>query len=88
MLAAIRGCWALFLGLSFIMLGNGMQGTLLGIRMKLEGFDTAITGYIGTGYFLGYLIGAMIVPFFIRRVGHIRIFGALASLASTRGSGF
>ncbi|MTI09458.1 MFS transporter [Curvivirga aplysinae] len=82
MLAAVRGCWALFLGLSFIMLGNGMQGTLIGIRMKLEGFETSITGLIGTGYFLGYLIGAIIIPFFIRRVGHIRIFGALASLAS------
>ena len=50
--------------------------------MDIEGFDTTVSGLIGTGYFLGYLIGAIIVPVFIQRVGHIRIFGALASLAS------
>ena len=28
--------WALFLGLGLIMLGNGLQGTLLGLRATIE----------------------------------------------------
>ena len=34
------------------------------------------------GYYLGYLVGALTIPIFLQRVGHIRVFAALASLAS------
>lgn len=74
--------WALFLGLGLIMLGNGLQGTLLGIRATLEGFDTSVTGFIMSGYFIGLIIGCYQVPQMIAKVGHVRVFGALASIAS------
>ena len=38
MLPALRSTWALFLGIALIMLCNGLQGTLLGLRAGLEGF--------------------------------------------------
>jgi MFS family permease len=79
----ISNSWALFLGLGLIMLGNGLQGSLLGLRASLEGFGVTATGIIMSGYFAGLLIGATIVPKFVARVGHIRSFGAMASLAST-----
>ncbi len=82
MFAAIRSCWALFFGLGLIMMGNGMQGTLLGIRANIEGFSVSVTSFVLAGYFLGYLTSALFVPQLIRRVGHVRIFGALASMAS------
>ncbi len=83
MLRVISDSWALFLGLGLIMLGNGLQGSLLGLRASMEGFDVTTTGLVMSGYFIGLLAGAAIVPKFVARVGHIRSFGAMASLAST-----
>ena len=34
------------------------------------------------GYYVGYLSGSLLIPILLRRVGHIRVFAALASLAS------
>ena len=75
--------WPLFFGLALIMIGNGMQGTLLGVRASIEGFDTATIGIIMSLYYFGFLGGSYYVPKLISRVGHIRVFTALASLAST-----
>tara|TARA_Y100000590_G_scaffold426092_1_gene534772 strand:+ start:4272 stop:5504 length:1233 start_codon:yes stop_codon:yes gene_type:complete len=74
--------WALFFGFALICLGHGLQGTLLGVRAINEGFSFFSTGLIIAGYFIGFLIGSILIPFFVERVGHIRVFAALASLAS------
>ncbi len=74
--------WAILLGIGFMMLANGLQGTLLGVRAGLEGFSTFDTGIMMSGYFIGMFIGSLWVPRLISRVGHIRVFSALASLAS------
>ncbi len=83
LLQVVANSWALFLGLGLIMLGNGLQGSLLGLRASIEGFGVASTGLVMSGYYIGLLIGATMVPKFVARVGHIRSFGAMASLAST-----
>jgi len=83
MLSVISNCWALFLGMGLIMLGNGLQATLTGVRASIEDFGTTITGLVMSGYFLGLITGCNIVPKIVGRVGHVRTFGALASLAST-----
>lgn len=82
MLSAVGSVWALFLGIAFMMLGNGLQGTLLGVRATLEGFPTGVTGLVMTAYYLGFLAGSMLTPKIVERVGHIRVFAALASIAS------
>lgn len=83
MLSAIAAVWALLLGIGFIMLGNGLQGTLLGVRATLEGFPTSVTGFVMTGYYVGFLAGSWLTPKIVERVGHIRVFAALASIASS-----
>jgi len=83
MIAAIVRSWALLLGVALLMLGNGLQGTLLGVRASLEGFATAITGVLMSGYFVGFLAGSLLAPKLVGRVGHARTFAAFASLAST-----
>ncbi len=83
MIRIISNSWALLLGMALIMLGNGLQTSLLGVRASLENFSTTITGFMMSGYFLGLILGCHITPLLVNRVGHIRIFGALASLAST-----
>ncbi|MCA8907168.1 MAG: MFS transporter [Rhodospirillaceae bacterium] len=83
MIAALRTSWVLFFGIGLMMLGNGLQGTLLGVRAVLEGFDTAVTGVMMSGYFAGFFLGSTLVPRLLGRVGHVRIFSALAALASS-----
>jgi len=82
MLGILFNCWALLLGMGLIMLGNGLQGTLIGLRASMEGFGTIITGFVMSGYFIGLIAGCQLIPIVVGRVGHIRTFGALASLAS------
>ena len=82
MLSAILGVWALFVGLAVMMLGVGLQGTLLGLRATSEGFGTATTGLVMSGYYMGFVVGSWAAPTLVRRVGHIRVFAALASIAS------
>ena len=83
MYKVIFNCWALFLGLAIIMLGSGLQGSLLGVRASIESFEVSISGLIMSGYYIGFILGSIIVPKVVGKVGHIRCFGALASLAST-----
>ncbi len=74
--------WALLLGVMLLMVGNGIQGTLLGIRGALEGFSTLELSFVMSGYFAGFLGGSHYTPMLIRRVGHVRVFAALGSLGS------
>lgn len=82
MFQEIKASWALLLGIGFMMLGNGLQGTLLGVRATLEGFPTFTTGVVMSFYFIGMLLGGILTPKLVARVGHIRVFAALASTAS------
>lgn len=83
MLAVVGSSWALFLGIALMMFGNGLQGSLLAIRASLEGFPTTLTGVVMSGYFVGFLAGSVLAPKLVAKVGHVRVFAALASLAST-----
>ena len=82
MVASLRSTWALFLGVALIMVASGLQGTLLGVRAAQEAFPTAVTGLIMSAYFGGFLVGSLLVPRMVEQVGHVRVFAALASLAS------
>lgn len=82
MLKVLASTWALLLGLMLLMLGNGMQGTLLGIRGAIENFSTTEMSIVMSCYFIGFLFGSRMAPEMIRRVGHVRVFAALGSLIS------
>lgn len=78
----MSSAWALLLGIMLLMVGNGLQGTLLGIRGEIEGFSTFEMSLVMSAYFLGFLGGSKMAPEMIRRVGHVRVFAALASFIS------
>ena len=82
MIRTLSASWPLFFGLALIMIGNGLQGTLLGVRASIENFDTVVIGLVMSLYYFGFLGGSYYVPKLLSRVGHIRVFTALASLAS------
>lgn len=83
MLAILRTTWPLLLGILLLMVGNGMQGTLLGIRGNIENISPGEMSYVMAAYFAGFLLGSRTVPNLIRKVGHIRVFAALGSLISS-----
>lgn len=74
---------ALLGGFGLLMLGNGMQGSLIGVRAEIEGFSSVWTPIIMAAYFGGFLVGTKVATRTLAQVGHIRVFAALASLAST-----
>ena len=78
----LKNSWALFLGMGLIMLAHGYQGSLLGVRAVKEEFSLTATGFMLSGYYVGYFIGARTITNFVSRVGHIRVFAAFASIAS------
>ena len=82
MFLVLRSAWPLMLGMLLLMLGNGLQGTVLGIRGTIEGYDAETMSYVMSAYFVGFLLGSYRTPEMIRRVGHVRVFAALASLIS------
>jgi MFS family permease len=72
----------LFAGLAFLMVGNGLLGSLLGVRADLEGFPTVVIGVVMAMYYVGFLLGSLTIPRRLVTVGHIRVFAGLASLAA------
>ena len=78
----IVATWPLLLGMGILMLGAGLQSTLLGVRATSEAFPTAVIGMIMSCYYVGYLLGTRLAPQLLRRVGPVRVFATLAALAS------
>ncbi|WP_170782600.1 MFS transporter [Ruegeria lacuscaerulensis] len=82
MIQVLSSAWALLLGMGLLMVGNGLQGTMLGVRGEIEGFSTLEMSFVMSAYFVGFLGGSRLAPEMIRRVGHVRVFAALASFIS------
>ncbi|HEY9212507.1 MAG TPA: MFS transporter [Ancylobacter sp.] len=70
---------ALLLGVFFLVTGSGLQNTLLPLRGAFEGFSAVHLGILGSSYYLGFVLGCLLVPHIVRRSGHIRAFAALTS---------
>ena len=74
--------WSLFLGLALLLLAAGMFGTLLGVRSELIKLPTIVSSLISASYYIGFLVGSRVALSALGRVGHIRVYAALASLLS------
>ncbi len=82
MVQVLASAWALLTGIFLLMIGNGLQGSLIGIRGAIENFSTVELSVITSAYFAGFLFGSRMTPELIRRVGHVRVFAALGSFVS------
>ncbi len=74
---------ALLVSVAILVMGNGLQQTLLPVRASLESFGALEIGLMGSSYYLGFVLGCVRGGRLIQRVGHIRAFTALAAIAST-----
>jgi MFS family permease len=72
----------LFVGFALLMIGNGLNLAVLGVRMVDEGFGVRTSGVVMACYFAGFLVGPILVVRWLSGVGHIRVFASLASIAS------
>lgn len=74
--------FSLLLASAILLLGVGLQGTLIALRAGVEGFSVETTGMVMAAYFIGYALGTRICPSLIRQFGHIRTYAILATIAS------
>jgi MFS family permease len=72
--------WGLFVGLAMLLFAGGMFSTLLGVRAEVTGLPNGITGAIAASYYLGFVLGSRLTLRALGRVGHIRVYSALAAL--------
>ena len=80
---AVLSSWGLFAAILLVMIGSGVLNPLIGLNAELQGFSTTTTGIVLSFYYVGFLVGAWLTPRMVVNVGHIRVYAALASLAST-----
>ena len=82
MKATLSPLFALLLSVAFLLMGNGLQGILTPVRANIEEFSAMAIGVLGSAYFTGSIIGCLVCPHVVKRVGHIRSFAVLAATAS------
>lgn len=73
---------ALLLSVGILLVGHGLQLTLVPLYADHLKWAPDIIGYIGTAYFSGFIAGCLTIPRLVARAGHIRAFGVLASTAT------
>lgn len=74
---------ALLAGFGLLMIGSGVQYPLIALRSADAGFGVVVIGAFTSAYYFGYVVGSMLTPRAIFRVGHIRLYAALAAIAVT-----
>lgn len=82
MLTIATSILPLLLGIGLLLVGIGLQGSLLALRANLEGFPVPVTGMVMSAYFMGFIVGTFLCPRLIRSVGHIRAFAAFAAVTA------
>ncbi len=82
MLSFFVSSWPLFIGLFFIIIGNSIQGSLIAYRIGTLNYSYVISGFIISAYFVGMAVSVFTVPYFLRTVGHVRLFAAFTAIIS------
>lgn len=72
---------ALLLGSFFLLFAGGINSLILPVRGSAEGFSALSLGLLGTGWAIGYVSGCLFTARLVQRVGHIRAFSVMCSLA-------
>ena len=54
---ALAGVAALLISAAVLLMGNGLQGTLVPVRGNIENFNSLQLGLLGTGYYIGITLG-------------------------------
>ncbi|BCR04203.1 MFS transporter [Desulfuromonas versatilis] len=71
---------SLFAAVLVLMLGNGLFGSFLSLRMVAEGFSEQTIGLVMGGFYVGLVSGSFFCQRLIQRVGHVRAFTVYAAI--------
>lgn len=71
---------SLLLSTALLLIGQGMQLTLLPLRATSIGMQDFIIGVSASCYYLGFVAGCLVIPRIIAKVGHIRSFAVLTAI--------
>jgi MFS family permease len=71
---------SLIISIVLLISGNAFLMTLLGLRLSIEEFSTALIGWILVFYSLGFVAGTLWAGRIIEKVGHIRAFAVFAAV--------
>ena len=74
---------SLLSGLALLVVGTGLMFAAIGAQAGSAKFSGLVTGLVMSAYFAGAIYGTYACPHIIRKVGFIRAFAAMASVAST-----
>jgi MFS family permease len=72
----------LLFALAILLIGHGLQLTLLPVHALAMGWSSTEIGLTGSCYFLGFVTGCIVVPRVVASVGHIRSFMVMAAAAT------
>ncbi|MFT6287085.1 MAG: MFS family permease [Halieaceae bacterium] len=81
MSVVIRSLFSVFLSITILLIGHGLQQSLLPLYAQSIGWSPAEIGLTGSAYFFGFIVGCFYVPKLIRNVGHVRVFAVCSGLA-------
>ncbi len=73
---------ALLGSVGILLLGAGLLGTLLSVRLGQEGVAATTIGLVMACYSVGFVLATLFCGQLIQRVGHIRTFAAMAAVAA------
>ncbi len=82
MIRSLAPVGTLLLGVAILLAGQGLQSTLLPVRATMESFSTMAIGVMGGAYFLGFTVGCLRGIRLVQKLGHVRVFAAMAAVAS------
>ncbi len=72
----------LLVSAAIMIVGNTLLGTLLAVRMDIDGVPVGRIGLTLACYSLGFVVGTLVCPKVVDGVGHIRAFAAFAAIAA------
>ncbi|PAU82441.1 MFS transporter [Halovibrio salipaludis] len=73
---------ALMFSIGVLLLGVGLMGTLLSVRLSFEDMSGQAKGLVLSAYYIGLVIGSQKGGWVIRQAGHIRAFAIFAALCT------
>lgn len=82
MVGTLSRITTLLFAAGLLLIGHGLQLTLLPIHALAAGWTTSEIGLTGSCYFLGFVAGCVVIPRTVSEVGHIRSFMVMAAVAT------
>lgn len=80
MLRQILPITGLFLSTFLLLAGVGLTSVVLPLRAQLEGWSTSTIGWLGACFAAFFMLGCLLVPRMVLRVGHVRTYAVLAAM--------